>query len=196
MLGSLGAQDFRFHLPPLNETAFLLDFDGTLVDIAPTPESVVVPNGLLDSLRRLREACGDALAVVSGRPIDQIDHFLGDVPFAVAGEHGVAIRHRPGGPIERAALPTLPPEWLAQARDLLAGRIQASLRPVSLCRACHIWLMRKLPRLAFFCRNRRIQRVVQPPPPFRRHGRRVLPFQVDHPAFGPFHPATLTGRAC
>ncbi|MGD7069452.1 trehalose-phosphatase [Acetobacter sp. AAB5] len=120
MLGSLGAQDFRFHLPPLNETAFLLDFDGTLVDIAPTPESVVVPNGLLDSLRRLREACGDALAVVSGRPIDQIDHFLGDVPFAVAGEHGVAIRHRPGGPIERAALPTLPPEWLAQARDLLA----------------------------------------------------------------------------
>lgn len=95
MLGSLGAQDFRFHLPPLNETAFLLDFDGTLVDIAPTPESVVVPNGLLDSLRRLREACGDALAVVSGRPIDQIDHFLGDVPFAVAGEHGVAIRHRP-----------------------------------------------------------------------------------------------------
>ncbi|GCD51467.1 trehalose-phosphatase [Acetobacter pasteurianus] len=120
MLGSLGAQDFRFHLPPLNETAFLLDFDGTLVDIAPTPESVVVPNGLLDSLRRLREACGDALAVVSGRPIDQIDHFLGDVPFAVAGEHGVAIRHRPGGPIERAALPALPPEWLAQARDLLA----------------------------------------------------------------------------
>ncbi|GBR54903.1 trehalose-phosphatase [Acetobacter pomorum] len=120
MLGSLGAQDFRFHLPPLNETAFLLDFDGTLVDIAPTPESVVVPDGLLDSLRRLREACGDALAVVSGRPIDQIDHFLGDVPFAVAGEHGVAIRHRPGGPIERAALPPLPPEWLAQARSLLA----------------------------------------------------------------------------
>ncbi|AOW47273.1 trehalose-phosphatase [Acetobacter ascendens] len=120
MLGSLGAQDFRFHLPPLNETAFLLDFDGTLVDIAPTPESVVVPNGLLDSLRHLREACGDALAVVSGRPIDQIDHFLGDVPFAVAGEHGVAIRHRPGGPIERAALPSLPLEWLAQARDLLA----------------------------------------------------------------------------
>ncbi|MDE7547517.1 trehalose-phosphatase [Acetobacter fabarum] len=120
MFGSSFAQDSRFKIPPLSQTAFLLDFDGTLVDIAPTPEAVVVPPDLLETLSRLRAACGDALAVISGRPIDQIDQFLGDVPFAVAGEHGVTIRRRPGGPVERAVLPGMPPRWLMQASDLLA----------------------------------------------------------------------------
>ncbi|MFT8717752.1 trehalose-phosphatase [Acetobacter sp.] len=106
---------------PLNQVAFLLDFDGTLVDIAPTPEDVVVPPGLKEALLRLRAATNDALAVISGRPIDQIDALLGDVPFAVAGEHGIAIRHRPGGPIERAALPPVPSEWVRDAQELVAS---------------------------------------------------------------------------
>ena len=105
-------------LPPPAKAAFLLDFDGTLVDIAPTPESVVVAPGLLDTLRRLRERCGNALAVISGRPIEQIDHFLGDVPYAVAGEHGIAIRHAPGQAIERSALPPVPAAWFEQADRL------------------------------------------------------------------------------
>lgn len=116
---TISNNEFRFQVPALDEAAFLFDFDGTLVDIAPTPEAVVVPDGLADTLRQLRDKCGDALAVISGRPIDQIDHFLGDIPFAVAGEHGIAIRHRPGGPIERAALPTLPQQWLIEARALV-----------------------------------------------------------------------------
>ncbi|GBQ57984.1 trehalose phosphatase [Acetobacter indonesiensis NRIC 0313] len=111
----------KAQIPSLAQAAFLLDFDGTLVDIAPSPEAVVVPEGLADTLRHLRAACGDALAVISGRPIDQIDHFLGDIPFAVAGEHGIAVRHRPGGPIERAALPTVPFHWLEEARALVAS---------------------------------------------------------------------------
>lgn len=110
----------RNHMP-LGQVAFLLDFDGTLVDIAPTPESVVVPPGLKETLLALREATGDALAVISGRSIDQIDAFLGDVPFAVAGEHGIAIRHRPGGPIERAALPSVPSQWVIEAQELVAS---------------------------------------------------------------------------
>ncbi|GBQ90805.1 trehalose phosphatase [Gluconacetobacter johannae DSM 13595] len=108
-------------MPPPGEAALLLDFDGTLVDIAPTPESVVVSPGLLEVLRRLRAKCGDALAVISGRGVEQIDHFLGDVPFAVAGEHGIAVRHRPDGPIVRADLPVVPPEWLQRAETLVAG---------------------------------------------------------------------------
>ncbi|KXV46503.1 trehalose-phosphatase [Acetobacter tropicalis] len=119
MVRTFSGNEFRLQVPPVKEAAFLFDFDGTLVDIAPTPDSVVVPPGLLETLSRLRAACGDALAVISGRPIDQIDHFLGDVPFAVAGEHGVAVRHRPGGPIERVALPTVPQSWLVAARKLV-----------------------------------------------------------------------------
>ncbi|GBQ51260.1 trehalose-phosphatase [Komagataeibacter sucrofermentans] len=108
-------------LPPPARAAFLLDFDGTLVDIAPTPESVVVAPGLRDTLRRLRDKCGNALAVISGRPIEQIDHFLPDVPYAVAGEHGIAIRHAPGQPIERAALPPVPRAWIDEAEKLAAS---------------------------------------------------------------------------
>jgi trehalose 6-phosphate phosphatase len=108
-------------VPPPREAALLLDFDGTLVDIAPTPESVIVSPGLPAVLRRLRAKCGDALAVISGRSVEQIDHFLGDVPFAVAGEHGIAVRHRPDGPIVRADLPHVPSTWLQAAETLAAS---------------------------------------------------------------------------
>ncbi|MDG6094838.1 trehalose-phosphatase [Acetobacter sp. AN02] len=105
-------------IPPLEKMALLLDFDGTLVDIAPSPDAVIVPEGLKETLLRLRDACGEALAIITGRPIAQIDHFLPDVPFAIAGEHGAVVRRRPGGPAEHAALPAVPPEWIAAARDL------------------------------------------------------------------------------
>ena len=108
-------------LPAPSRAAFLLDFDGTLVDIAPTPESVVVPDGLPDTLRALRALCGDALGLVSGRPIAQIDHFLPGIPYAVAGEHGVAVRHAPDGEVERAVLPVVPPDWLDAADRLAAA---------------------------------------------------------------------------
>ncbi|MGO2957803.1 MAG: trehalose-phosphatase [Acetobacter sp.] len=119
MVRTVSDTEYRFQIPALDQAAFLFDFDGTLVDIAPTPEAVVMPDGLAETLRQLRVLCGDALAVISGRPIEQIDHFLGDIPFAVAGEHGIAIRHRPGGPVERAALPKVPQHWLEEARALV-----------------------------------------------------------------------------
>jgi trehalose 6-phosphate phosphatase len=107
-------------LPRAGRAAFLLDFDGTLVDIAPAPELVRVAPGLADVLLRLRALCGDALAVVTGRPIAQIDEYLPGVPFAVAGEHGIAVRLMPGGAIQRPELPPLPPHWLAEGERLAA----------------------------------------------------------------------------
>ena len=108
-------------LPKVERAAFLLDFDGTLVDIAPAPELVRVPPGLADALLRLRALCGDALAVVTGRPIEQVDGFLPGVPFAIAGEHGIALRHGPGEAIQRPELPPLPPEWVLQGEVLAAA---------------------------------------------------------------------------
>ena len=55
-------------LPPFNRTALLLDLDGTLLDIAPTPDSVVVEVGLVDTLTTLRVRLDDALAIITGRP--------------------------------------------------------------------------------------------------------------------------------
>ena len=107
-------------LPPLERAALLLDLDGTLLDIAPAPDKVVVPPGLLDVLHELRRLLGDALAVVTGRPVETVDELLGNSVFAVAGEHGGAIRHAPGQSLERRPLPAPPDAWLVEAAGLVA----------------------------------------------------------------------------
>ena len=68
--------------------AVFLDFDGTLVDIAPQPEAVVVPPALTQTLELLHTYLGGALALISGRPIEQIDHFLRPLVLPSAGGHG------------------------------------------------------------------------------------------------------------
>ena len=105
-------------LPPFGRAALLIDMDGTLLDIAATPDQVVVPEGLPETLRHVRDLLGDALAVVSGRPIEQLEALLGDAPFALAGEHGGAIRPRPAAGVARVPLPAPNPAWLAQAARL------------------------------------------------------------------------------
>jgi len=114
-------------LPLPGQSALLLDLDGTLLDIAPTPDEVRVPPGLLDSLQRLRNHLGGALAVVTGRPIAQIDELLGAVPYAVAGEHGGAIRHAPGATVLRASLPDPPVAWTVEAARIVEAHPGASL---------------------------------------------------------------------
>ncbi len=111
------------------KAALLLDLDGTLIDFAPTPESVVVPDELRASLAALRVSLDNALAIVTGRPVEQVDTLLGPLPFAVAGEHGGAIRHAPGAAIERQPLADLPPDWLARAEALAAPYPGALVEP-------------------------------------------------------------------
>jgi trehalose 6-phosphate phosphatase len=105
-------------LPPFHCTALLLDMDGTLLDLAPTPDAVVVEPGLTDALATLRNALGGALAIITGRPIESVDRFLGNAPGAVAGEHGGALRRSHDAPIERPDLPTPPKVWLDAAAAL------------------------------------------------------------------------------
>jgi trehalose 6-phosphate phosphatase len=107
-------------LPPLRRAALLLDLDGTLLDIAPTPDTVVVPDRLPATLHRLREALEGALAIVTGRPVAQVDALLPDGPYAIAGEHGAVIRHHPAGSLQRALLPDVPRDWLSVAEQLAA----------------------------------------------------------------------------
>jgi trehalose 6-phosphate phosphatase len=108
-------------LPPYRDAALLLDLDGTLLDLAPRPDDVVVPPGLICSLRAIRGQLREALAVVTGRPIETIDALLGDAPHAVAGEHGGAVRPMPGAVIERSDLPSPPRSWIAAGAALEAA---------------------------------------------------------------------------
>lgn len=79
-----------------SETAFFFDFDGTLVELAPTPDGVVVPPAVVDSLAQLRQLTRGAVAVVSGRGIDSIDAFLGMPDLPIAGLHGAERRDASG----------------------------------------------------------------------------------------------------
>ncbi len=98
--------------------ALFLDFDGTLVEIAPRPDAVQVPSGLPGLLLRVKAALDDALAVVSGRRLADLDHFL-PVPLAKAGDHGAAIRLRPEEEALTPTLPSPPVAWRARTVALV-----------------------------------------------------------------------------
>lgn len=83
--------------PDLEHTgALFLDLDGTLLEIAATPELVVTPPSLPSVLANLHALLGGALAIVSGRPLGVIDSLLTPFMSAAAGEHGVSLRFHDG----------------------------------------------------------------------------------------------------
>jgi trehalose 6-phosphate phosphatase len=82
----------RSLVPHLNETALLLDIDGTLLDLAPTPREVWVPPGLAKTLNRLLARTSGALALVSGRSLNDIDLIFAPEQFPVVGGHGAEMR--------------------------------------------------------------------------------------------------------
>lgn len=72
--------------------ALFLDIDGTLLDLAPTPDAVVLPTGLLRVLDGVFETLDGAVAFVSGRPIEWIDRLFQPLCWPAAGQHGAEIR--------------------------------------------------------------------------------------------------------
>jgi len=75
-----------------DDCAFLLDIDGTLLDLAPTPREVWVPPGLVETLGRLRGRTSGALALVSGRSLNDIDLIFAPEIFPAVGGHGAEMR--------------------------------------------------------------------------------------------------------
>lgn len=76
--------------------AYFFDFDGTLVDIAPSPSSVRLEEGLRDAVMALHRATGGAVALVSGRPLRDLDVFFPGTRLAMAGQHGIERRDASG----------------------------------------------------------------------------------------------------
>src|SRR5579863_3977404 len=80
----------------LRECAILLDIDGTILDIAPAPQEVWVPPALRRTLARLQALTGGALALVSGRRLDDIDLMFAPLQLAAIGGHGAEFRPTAG----------------------------------------------------------------------------------------------------
>jgi trehalose 6-phosphate phosphatase len=111
-------------VPPLDPlSALFLDVDGTLLEIAPRPELVRVPDGLPSLILRLSAGREGALALISGRPLAQLDQLFQPWQGAAAGLHGLE-RRRADGILDcvvdgdcAAALDRLRPKLAALAAD-------------------------------------------------------------------------------
>jgi trehalose 6-phosphate phosphatase len=87
--------------------ALFLDLDGTLVEIAPKPDQVRVRPELPGLLNGLARRLDGAIAVVSGRPLDELARMLKPFSGALAGQHGFERRHGDGHITRRPAPPSL-----------------------------------------------------------------------------------------
>ena len=85
--------DPRRRLPPLDAGwAFFLDVDGTLLELASRPDEVVVRPRLPGILQRLSRVTGGAVALISGRPITDLDRLFAPLRLPAAGQHGIERR--------------------------------------------------------------------------------------------------------
>lgn len=77
----------------LMDGSLFLDFDGTLVQLAQTPDAVQVEQSLIDLLSRLQLCLDGRLALLSGRAVADIRCWLQPLQFAVGGSHGSERAH-------------------------------------------------------------------------------------------------------
>jgi trehalose 6-phosphate phosphatase len=89
--------DAPFLSTSLDKLAILLDIDGTILDLAPTPGEVYVPPALLQTLAQLWRGTGGALALVSGRSLGDIDRLFAPLRLPAIGGHGAEFRAQANG---------------------------------------------------------------------------------------------------
>ena len=81
---------------PMSVWSYFLDVDGTLVDLAATPDDVCFDESLLRELESLRKSTDGAFAIVSGRTIADLDRLFGAAQVSIAGQHGLERRAADG----------------------------------------------------------------------------------------------------
>jgi trehalose 6-phosphate phosphatase len=108
------------------EICLFLDVDGTLIDIAPRPQDVVVPPSLIGDIVSATQRLGGALALVSGRDIETIDRLFHPLRLCAGGVHGAELRLTGNGDVRKMEAATLAPE-LRRELEALAARFPGSI---------------------------------------------------------------------
>jgi len=100
------AADTHARYPTLSggQYAFFFDVDGTLAAIQSRPEAVFIPEQVIAQLQKLSALSQGALALVSGRPIEQLDALAAPWSGPAAGVHGAERRDAEGN-LQRISLP-------------------------------------------------------------------------------------------
>ena len=95
----------------------LLDYDGTLVDYALTPDKAKPPGNLLNPLLRLGSLQHTKVVIVTGRTNEDIDRFFGSLPLQIIAEHGALIKEQSGW----QQLTKNDNGWIKPFQELFAG---------------------------------------------------------------------------
>lgn len=83
--------------PPLHAgCALFLDIDGTLLELAPTPDGVRIDEGIARLLPMLARQLGGAVALVTGRALADADRLFDGLSLPIAGQHGLERRGADG----------------------------------------------------------------------------------------------------
>jgi trehalose 6-phosphate phosphatase len=106
-----------------DDLALFLDVDGTLLDIAETPDGVTTPTDLIGALAQVDRKLAGAIALVSGRPIEELDRLFAPLHLRASGVHGAEMRFNPLEAPRTAPNITELPESLTMALDKALGAI-------------------------------------------------------------------------
>jgi trehalose 6-phosphate phosphatase len=110
---------FRALSSSSDDYALFLDIDGTLLDLADTPDGIVVPERLPSQLDTLAQRLGGALALITGRALAYADQLFAPYRFPIAGLHGAELRQADGD----TARAETTPEFEQLKSDLRAATV-------------------------------------------------------------------------
>lgn len=106
---------------------FLLDYDGTIANLMPTPPEAVPTAEMRAILSRLANDPANTVVIVTGRPHETLEEWLGDLPLSFAAEHGFLIRSK-GDQWQQSI--HLDDSWKPEVRTImqkLVDRVPASI---------------------------------------------------------------------
>lgn len=130
---------------PSADWAYFLDVDGTLIDIADTPDAALADRGLLQLIVGLHQLSGGAVALVSGRALSDLEKRIGGIRIPLAGQHGLERRDAAGRLWIHAAPPREKSAIKEALMPILARHPGLLLEDKGLTLALHY---RLVPRLA------------------------------------------------
>ena len=110
------ARQLDFH-----NDALFLDVDGTLLDIAATPDTVVVAQGLVANIARIAGALDGAFAMITGRTLDDLDNLFQPLRTRAAGVHGAQMRFDPEATCELFGAAPLPDRIGRRLQSIVAA---------------------------------------------------------------------------
>jgi trehalose 6-phosphate phosphatase len=124
-------------VPKADSICLFLDVDGTLIDLAPTPDSVIVSSALLEELAAAERRLDGALALVSGRPVADLDRLFAPLKLRASGVHGAEIRYSSHEPTRSLLKERLPESLWIELAELLAHFPGAFAENKGVTFACH-----------------------------------------------------------